>query len=456
VTGTNASRAKPYDQVLPGDDLSLLEIPVSISGHTFTYAEGLVFDSRVFTPLSAVAPVLAGDSGATGMQHMAVIRDFLVPVSGGGGVPASPVPGEVLYPHASGFTVTWDTAPGATGYRLDVSASPDFGGDGESLLSEGFDAGEEVPAGWVDNGTADDSLSSHYSSPGNCRALGPGDSLETPPVDFPTELRFHVDASGGGDGGTGTVSYSAGGGAWAPLGSFTVSTAGQVETIDLTLVPDLSALSGVRFRFESTFFTWYLDDVEVIGAPPSQLVPGYDDLDVGESTFHAVSGLDPASEYHVRIRAVNAHGSSPDSAVVMVSTRAAGSPFAVWASDRGIAPTDQASDFDLDGRRDFEEFVFGSDPTLPGSVPEPVTAESAADGFRITYRRSIAPGIAWSYEGGEALPLGPPALSGGTGELEYLTESIVREDEHEVVTLKVRSSGSSAFLRVVATPTGTP
>jgi hypothetical protein len=41
-----------------------------------TYADGIVFDSRVYDPLAEVAPVLFGDSGAVNMQHMAVARDF--------------------------------------------------------------------------------------------------------------------------------------------------------------------------------------------------------------------------------------------------------------------------------------------------------------------------------------------------------------------------------------------
>jgi len=44
-----------------------------------SYANGIVFDSRVFTPLSAVVPVLAGDSGAFQMQHMAVMRTYDFP-----------------------------------------------------------------------------------------------------------------------------------------------------------------------------------------------------------------------------------------------------------------------------------------------------------------------------------------------------------------------------------------
>ena len=42
------------------------------------YPNGLVFDSRVFTPLSDVSPAQTGDSGVTGMQHMAVLKDFRI------------------------------------------------------------------------------------------------------------------------------------------------------------------------------------------------------------------------------------------------------------------------------------------------------------------------------------------------------------------------------------------
>lgn len=75
--GTNASRAKPYDWVAPGSSLAALSTPLVIGSNSF--ANGLVFDSRVYNPLSAVSPVLAGDSGATNMQHMAVMRAFLIP-----------------------------------------------------------------------------------------------------------------------------------------------------------------------------------------------------------------------------------------------------------------------------------------------------------------------------------------------------------------------------------------
>ncbi|MCK8499281.1 endonuclease/exonuclease/phosphatase family protein [Myxococcus fulvus] len=76
-TGTNASREKPYDHVLVDQDLNQYRTPTVIGSNSFP--NGLVLDSRVYTPLSDIAPVLSNDSGAPSMQHMGVIKDFRVP-----------------------------------------------------------------------------------------------------------------------------------------------------------------------------------------------------------------------------------------------------------------------------------------------------------------------------------------------------------------------------------------
>ncbi len=73
---TNASRAKPYDWVLANTTLDAKKTALVLGAST--YANGLVFDSRVYTPLTEVTPVLVTDSAATNMQHMAVARDFLI------------------------------------------------------------------------------------------------------------------------------------------------------------------------------------------------------------------------------------------------------------------------------------------------------------------------------------------------------------------------------------------
>jgi Endonuclease/Exonuclease/phosphatase family len=77
MIGTNAKRNNPYDWVLASASLDALKIPVKVGNQEFPH--GLVFDSRIFEPLSAVAPVQVTDSAAPNMQHMAVVRDFLFP-----------------------------------------------------------------------------------------------------------------------------------------------------------------------------------------------------------------------------------------------------------------------------------------------------------------------------------------------------------------------------------------
>ncbi len=74
--GTNASRAKPYDHMLVDTDLRAFQVPTQIGASI--YPDGLVLDSRVYTPISEIAPALQSDSGAPSMQHMGVVKDFLI------------------------------------------------------------------------------------------------------------------------------------------------------------------------------------------------------------------------------------------------------------------------------------------------------------------------------------------------------------------------------------------
>ncbi len=73
---TNAGRTAPYDHVYTSYTFSTNQVATVIGAAN--YPNGLVFDSRVFTPLSDVSPAQSGDSGVTGMQHMAVLKDFRI------------------------------------------------------------------------------------------------------------------------------------------------------------------------------------------------------------------------------------------------------------------------------------------------------------------------------------------------------------------------------------------
>jgi endonuclease/exonuclease/phosphatase family metal-dependent hydrolase len=73
---TSGARTKPYDWVLPSPGLRAIEVPVRIGDSQFD--TGLVVDTRVYSPLDELSPAKDADSGATNMQHMAVVRDFLL------------------------------------------------------------------------------------------------------------------------------------------------------------------------------------------------------------------------------------------------------------------------------------------------------------------------------------------------------------------------------------------
>ncbi|WP_224250002.1 lamin tail domain-containing protein [Hyalangium gracile] len=118
-TNTNAARGKPYDHVLVDGDLRQYQVATVIGGSTFS--SGLVVDTRVYSPLAEISPALSGDSGATNMQHMAVIKDFLIP---GDTVSASvtlssPNGGE-SWAGGSSQSITW-SATGVTNVKLEYT-----------------------------------------------------------------------------------------------------------------------------------------------------------------------------------------------------------------------------------------------------------------------------------------------------------------------------------------------
>ena len=75
---TSANRNTPHDYVLPSLSFTNFETATVMPSRSFP--SGQVFDSRVYTPLTDVAPVQSADSGLA--QHMAVMKDFLIPASG--------------------------------------------------------------------------------------------------------------------------------------------------------------------------------------------------------------------------------------------------------------------------------------------------------------------------------------------------------------------------------------
>ena len=53
----------------------------------------------------------------------------------------------------------------------------------------------------------------------------------------------------------------------------------------------------------------------------TQDVPGYEDLDVGNTTSYNVTGLSASTAYYYRVRAYNSGGTSPNSNVIKAKTK---------------------------------------------------------------------------------------------------------------------------------------
>jgi len=85
---TNQSRTKPYDWIMPNQLLDDLHSTLVIGTENYTYSDGIVFDSHIFsrwsdtttagpgTPLWNLPPVLYGDSHSSEMDHMGVMKTF--------------------------------------------------------------------------------------------------------------------------------------------------------------------------------------------------------------------------------------------------------------------------------------------------------------------------------------------------------------------------------------------
>ena len=72
---TNGPRNRPYDFVLASRRLAKLEVPTVVGGRSF--ANGLVFDSRLWNP---PPPPVRWDDTARNMQHLPVMKTFMVPM----------------------------------------------------------------------------------------------------------------------------------------------------------------------------------------------------------------------------------------------------------------------------------------------------------------------------------------------------------------------------------------
>lgn len=111
-SNTSENRNYPHDYVLPSFSFTNLETATVFPSHSFP--NGLVFDSTIYTPLSDVPPVQFTDS--TNAQHMAVMKDFLIPAGNDSGTnPPVIVTQPQSQTNAAGATITFSVGAGGSG-----------------------------------------------------------------------------------------------------------------------------------------------------------------------------------------------------------------------------------------------------------------------------------------------------------------------------------------------------
>ena len=288
-----------------------LKVEVSLDGgatYTQTYTTAATTSSAeapttpiIFSPVSATVVLRLSVNSTSGrsirMQNLKLVGNGASSCGGGGGGGPHTVTfngngndgGSMSNQTATGstalttnaFTQTgctfteWNTASDGSGTNFADGATYSFSADltlfaqwncpppaGGNCIDEDFVDFSD----WTNSGTSTDNVVSHAGAAVPCRALGSGDELTSPAVNNPTQLTFYQDASSGGNGNSALVEYSIDGGTtWVTCLSFNVTSAGNTETVNLTNVGgvDLSAHTGVLFKFSASFNTWYLDDVVV-------------------------------------------------------------------------------------------------------------------------------------------------------------------------------------------------
>ena len=333
---TNAGRDKPYDWVMPGSSLAARSTPLVIGNNSF--ANGLVFDSRDYTPLSAVSPVQSGDSDATGMQHMAVMRAFLIPTN------VAPV---IAQGTSASVTLSKNNTPVA--FSLSLSATD---ADADPLSWDISTAAVHGTAGIV------------------APASGGAVNLSYQPATNYTGADSFLVRVSDGQGGTDTITVNLT--IQPPPNTAPVIQEGTsvAATLSQNNYPNAFGLSLTALDAESNPLQWSISSpashgTAVVVAPASGS---------GVSlSYQPVNGYTGNDSFVVQVS--DGQGGA-DTVIVNLTIQAAPS-YDKWTYDRfaPLTPASEASvwgdeaDPDGDGYRNLEEFTHGLDPNAADSAP---------------------------------------------------------------------------------------
>ena len=306
-------------------------------------------------------------------SNSAGVATQVVSVTVSSGVPAPPAAPAAVWAsatNATDFTAAWSSVPGATGYRLDASASGDFSGGGgggsvgTNLVAFDFSAyaGSETrgtstvaaanmqaPA-YIVRGTGLTATANggRFNAQGwanhanAAAALAAGDYFEWTIQPAPgytmsiTSIAMRIERSATG---ASNLALRASHDSYA---ADLVSSNGMTATTGIAISGNLAGVAGLQnasgaitFRMAgwlggssgSLGFEGAGDDLLIqgtlsgSGGGAASYLPGYSNRTVA-GTSQSVTGLAASATYYFRVRAVSAGGTSPDSAPASATTLA--------------------------------------------------------------------------------------------------------------------------------------
>ena len=293
---------------------------------------------------------------------------------------------------SNGFTANWSAVTGASSYVLDVSASASFGG---TLVSENFSGFN------VDNGSVSraGSLNTYLQTPGWTGAavyemigytkMGSGSAMgiiTTPTVDLSGNsgnATFTFDLQRYGSDNTSVQVYH------APDGvTFTQVGADIVTPVAMTtqLIAITGGTANSKIRIQARIASnnrYYLDNISVSA---NLLLPGYDNLNVGNVTSYPVSGLNAETNYYYRVRAVSGSNTSANSNPITVKTALA-DPTLTGVAQTAAVCENTAAVFTLSGL--IPQSTFSVSYTINGGTVHTVSGLTADNSGNASFTSEV-------------------------------------------------------------------
>ncbi|HEX5153803.1 MAG TPA: T9SS type A sorting domain-containing protein [Parafilimonas sp.] len=220
------------------------------------------------------------------------------------------------------FTANWDVYVSGATYRIDLSTSPTFSKTGIQTITEGFNNGITLPAGWtISNNIIANTTAFGTASP-SLEFTASNARIVTRQLSGPaTELKFWVK-------GLNTNQASAllvegfDGNNWTVVTNMTgLSKKGAKKVFNISSDPPLPQ-NFIQFRFTYTQKkgTLTFDDVSIKHNNPVPLfVSGYNNVNV-KINSKLVTVLKAATNYYYRVRAVTGSTTTDNSNVIAVTT----------------------------------------------------------------------------------------------------------------------------------------